>query len=142
MIDLQAANHTNRELELMLAGRKPLAMFYDEISCLPHEEIIPESRFAQHVSSGKFVRGEEVFLGDYHSVLKRIEQIKYVFFALAEESWRIPALALLLRVRYQLRAFQSEEMERIESYLLGYTPEEIDAWCDYRFRRDVRLLSE
>jgi len=46
VVDLKAANHTNRELELMLAGKKPLAWFYDEISVLPHEKIIPEARFS------------------------------------------------------------------------------------------------
>jgi hypothetical protein len=54
MIDLQAANHTNRELELMLAGRKPLAWFYGEISGLPNEGIIPESRFGPHAPSPQY----------------------------------------------------------------------------------------
>jgi hypothetical protein len=65
MIDLRAANHTNRELELMLAGKKPLAWFYDEISCLPNEAIIPEKRFEPHVDSGAFVRAEALFEGEY-----------------------------------------------------------------------------
>jgi len=135
MIDLQAANHTNRELELMLAGKKPLAVFYDEVSCLPHEEIIPEARFAPYVRSGRFVRGEETYIGEYHTGLGREMKIQYVFFALTEEAWRIPALALLLRVRYRMNSHHSEEVERMESALLGYTEEEVDAWCDHRFRR-------
>lgn len=137
MIDLQAANHTNRELELMLSGRKPLAMFFDEISCLPHEEIIPEERFSPYVENGRFVRSEEIFSAEFHPELGRKAQIKYVFFALAEEAWRIPALALLLRVCYQMNSRHPEEIERIESSLLGYTQEEIDAWCDYRFRQNA-----
>lgn len=135
MIDLQAANHTNRELELMLEGKKPLAMFYDEISCLPHEEIIPEAKFEPYVKSGLFARGQETYEDDFHSGLGRNAQIKYVFFAVAAEAWRIPALSLLLRVRYQNKSHQSEDMERMESLLLGYTNEEVDAWCDFRFRR-------
>ena len=134
MIDLEASNHTNRELELMLSGNKPLAMFYDEISFLPHEEIIPEESFAPYVLSGRFVRGDETYTGVFHPDLGRNEEIKYVFFALAEEAWRIPALSLLLRVRYRTRNFQSEEFERMEGALLGYTDEEINAWCDFRFR--------
>lgn len=135
MINLNAANHTNRELELMLAGKKPLAMFYDEMSVLPHEGIIPEEKFAAYVSNGLFVRGEETYAGEFHPGLDRQEQIQYVFFALAEEAWRIPALSLLLRVRYRMNSWHSEEMERMESFLLGYTDEEIDAWCDHRFHR-------
>lgn len=137
MIDLEAANHTNRELELMLAGRKPLAMFYDEVSVLPHEDIIPEERFSPHVVRGLLVRGEETYTGRFHAPLNRNEKIKYVFFALAEEAWRIPAISLLLRIRYQTGNWQSEEFERMEACLLGYTDEEVNAWCDHRFRRDV-----
>jgi hypothetical protein len=135
MIDLQAANHTNRELELMLVGKKPLAMFYDEISCLPHEEIVPEAKFEIYVKSELFVRGEETYQTEFHPGLGRNAQIKYVFFAVVAEAWRIPALSLLLRVRYQNKSHQSEDMERMESLLLGYTNEEVDAWCDFRFRR-------
>ena len=133
MIDLQAANHTNRELELMLAGKKPLAMFYDEVSFLPHEEIIPEEKFAPYVTSGRFVRGDEIYAGDFHAGLGRNVSIKYVFFAIAEEAWRIPALSFLLRIRYRMSSWQSEEFERMEGLLLGYTDEEVDAWCDHRF---------
>jgi hypothetical protein len=133
MIDLEAANHTNRELELMLAGKKPLAMFFDETSVLPNEEIIPDEKFTPYVSNGLFVRGEETYTGAFHSGLNRNEQIKYVFFALVEEAWRIPALSLLLRVRYRMNSWQSEEVERMEGFLLGYTDEEVDAWCDHRF---------
>jgi hypothetical protein len=137
MIDLQAANHTNRELELMLAGKKPLAMFYDEISFLPHEEIIPEAMFAPYVANGRFVRGDETYSGEFHAGLGRNVNIKYVFFAIAEEAWRIPALSLLLRIRYGMGSWQSEEFERMESLLLGYTDEEVDAWCDHRFRQNA-----
>jgi hypothetical protein len=137
MIDLEAANHTNQELQLMLAGRKPLSMFYDEVSVLPHEDIIPEERFSPHVASGLFVRGEETYTGCFHTGLNRNEQIKYVFFALAKDAWRIPAISLLLRIRYKTGNWQSEEFERMEGCLLGYTDEEVDAWCDHRFRHDV-----
>jgi len=42
--------HDDRELELMLAGRKPLAMFTE---VLPLESgLIPEADFAPHVASG------------------------------------------------------------------------------------------
>lgn len=134
MTDLSAANHTNRELELMLAGRKPLAMFYDEVSFLPHDEIIPESKFAPYVLAGSFVRGEQTYEREFNVGLGRNIKIQYVFFALAAHAWRIPALALLLEVRHRTGNWQSEELERMESMLLGYTDSEVDAWCDHRFR--------
>ena len=135
MIDLQAINHTNRELELMLEGRKPLAVFCDEISVLPHEEIIPEERFRPYVESGIFVRGEGEFNGGFHSGLGRDAIIRYVLFAKKDEAWRIPAYLLMRKVFYKLR--YTEELERIESELLGYEDHEIDAWCDHVFRRNA-----
>jgi hypothetical protein len=79
MIDLAAASHTNRELELMLDRRKPLAVFYDEISCLPHDEIIPEERFRPYVEEGLFVRAETILNFGFDVSLGRDMQVKYVF---------------------------------------------------------------
>ncbi|MDO5652821.1 MAG: hypothetical protein Q4G39_01810 [Brachymonas sp.] len=78
MVDLQAANHTNRELALMLAGTKPLAFFCDEISVLPDEIIIPEAEFAPYVQQGRFVRAEAVFADEFLPSLGRVAQIQYV----------------------------------------------------------------
>jgi hypothetical protein len=66
VLDLTAANHTGRELDLMAAGKKPLAMFYAEVGELPDEELIPEKRFAPYVEAGAFVRGETSLEGAYH----------------------------------------------------------------------------
>ena len=133
MIDLEAANHTGRELDLMLAGKKPLAMFYEDIGFLPNEDIIPEERFLPFVEAGQFVRGEETIEGEFHPRLGRRVQVRYVFFALASEAWRVPAMVLLLKARAQSQIFGSEGFERMECALLGYSKEETDAWCEYRF---------
>ena len=79
MIDIKTANHTGRELELMLLGRKPLALFYEEIGFLPDEEIIPEVSFRPFVESGQFVRGEAMIEGDFHPKLGRNLVVHYVF---------------------------------------------------------------
>jgi hypothetical protein len=134
VIDQAAANHTGRELQLMVAGKKPLAMFYGEIGELPHEEIIPEERFAPYVSSGEFVRGETVREGAYHPVLKRNAKVKYVFYALKDEAWRIPAIILVMNAESKL-PMPNETTDRITGALLGYTDEEIDAYCAYYRRR-------
>ena len=132
MIDLKTANHTNRELELMLAGKKPLAMFSEEISFLPDEEFIPEERFSAYVKTGEFVRGETLVAGPYSEKLDRETEIKYVFFALKDEAWRIDAMAILVEQWAKTNEW-NETCERIESALLGYTDEEIDAWCKKSF---------
>jgi len=132
VVDLKAANHTNRELELMLAGKKPLAWFYDEISVLPNEKIVPEARFRPYVESGDFVRGEALIEDRYLPQLGRVAIIKNVLFATRDEAWRIPAFLLTQRVFYRTRTY-TEQLERMQSELLGYTAEEIDAWCDHQF---------
>jgi hypothetical protein len=136
MIDLIAANHTNRELELMLSGRKPLAVFHDEISVLPNEEIIPEERFQPYVDEGRFVRSEAVFNFGFNQRIGRDAQIKYVLYALSTEAWRIHAFILLKRVTLKTKR-NPEEIERMESLLLGYTDEEVDAWCDHLYRTNA-----
>jgi hypothetical protein len=138
MVDLDAANHTNRELELMLAGRKPLAMFYAEASELPDERLIPEDRFASFAASGLFVRGETHVPGGFHDGTQRDLQFKYVFFALKGEQWRIPAMKILLHE--SVKGGWNETCERGESSLLGYTQPEIDAWCRARFPNPSALV--
>lgn len=117
MIDLNTANHTHRELELMVAGRKPLAMFYAEVSELPDDRLIPESRFAPFVESGHFTRHETDIPGGFHSGLQRHLVIRHVFFAAKGEGWRIPAMELLLRE--SIKGGWNETCERVESSLLG-----------------------
>jgi hypothetical protein len=138
VIDLAAANHTGRELELMLAGKKPLAMFYAEVGELPHEELIPEEQFATYVSSGKFVRGETISEGAYHPIWKRNVKIKYVFFALKNEAWRIPAMMLVLTTQIKTAA-PDITIERLTGALLGYTEAEIEAWCTEFLKRYAEI---
>ena len=40
MVDLITANHTGRELALMLSGKKPLAMFYAERAELDRKSVV------------------------------------------------------------------------------------------------------
>jgi hypothetical protein len=129
---LRAMNHTGRELELMLEGGKPLAMFYAFIDELPDEELIPEKTFSTYVSDDRFVR-EEITLPGQDPQSGQPRELKYVFFAERSEAWRIRALALVIRT-YQRMGRTDEGVERIESALLGYTEDEIDAWCDHHFR--------
>lgn len=132
MVDLKAVNHTNRELELMLEGQKPLAVFYAELSELPNEELIPIERFQPYVARGDFVQDEAIFDGPLSASLGRDTKIKYVLYAVKGHEWRIPAYLLVKTVGH--RTGHNESLERLESALLGYSQEEIDAWCDLYFR--------
>ena len=117
----------------MLAGRKPLSWFYDEISCLPDELIIPEEAFSTHVKSGQFLRAEMIIEGSYIERLGRSEMIKHVLFCVPDEAWRIPAMHLL-NVQFSKTGKWNETLERMQGALLGYTEQENDIWCSDRFK--------
>ena len=136
MIDIGAANHTNCELELMLSGRKPLAIFYALTSELPNEELIPEEQFAPHVANGKFVRSEAEIHDLPNDGSNQGKNIKFVFFATKDEDWRIKAM-LLLKEQHAKTNLWNETCERTESALLGYTDEEIEAWCKKAFTKQA-----
>jgi hypothetical protein len=123
-LDLSAAGHVGRELELMLAGRKPLALFYDDAD--DPAGTIPEERFAPHVAAGAFVRDELVLpLAD--PLLGSSSRVRYVLYALPTEQWRIPAALLAIRTRLQVNALADEGLERLLCALLGYSDEETAA---------------
>ena len=88
--------HTNRELEMMLDGCKPLAIFSDDVSVLPNELLIPEKAYEPHVQSERFLRAEKLIEGSYIEKLGRNAQFKTVIFCLPEQAWRINAMFLLM----------------------------------------------
>jgi hypothetical protein len=126
-------SHNGRELKLMLAGRKPLAMFYAEVAALPDEELIPERAFAKYVERGRISRGEETYRFPTESP-RRKTRVRYVFFAMHDEEWRIPAMKLVIACSLRMRGW-NEGIERVEGALLGYTPKEADIWWKHIRRR-------
>jgi hypothetical protein len=117
--------HEGIELELMLAGRKPLAMFTE----VPPIEIgtVPEEDFQPYVASGQIVM-REVFepapaIPGYNGELLR----RRVLYALATEVWRIDAMLLVNQV-YAAQGGWDEGLERIIGKLLGYEDMQIEAF--------------
>ena len=82
--------HEGRELELMLAGKKPLAMFNDD---WPAELERPEIAFDSHVAEGRFVKSVVVFPVPPSNP----PQLRYYFYALPGEEWRISRLIEIQR---------------------------------------------
>ncbi len=114
--------HEGRELELMLAGKKPLALFYDTV---PECGVIPEEEFAPHVQSGKVVERERIFPSSKGSKTEPTPPVRVVFYALPEEVWRIDqALSLMEEVLFQ-KGRPNEEDDARMGRLLGYTEGEI-----------------
>lgn len=109
-------SHTNNELALMLSGRIPLAWFYDEVSCLPDEEIIPECAFSASVQDGTILRAEFVLESSYIGKLKRNARIQHVLFCVPDEERRIPAFTLLLE-QFNITGQWNETLERMQGIL-------------------------
>jgi hypothetical protein len=110
---------------MMVAGQKPLAMFYGDAESGPDERIIPEQRFSSYVENGEFVKSELVLEYAEDPRTNRPIKVRYVFYALISEQWRIEAVRLAVKVMAKMgRA--DEGLDRIMGTLLGHSAEEID----------------
>ncbi|MBP0639904.1 hypothetical protein [Cupriavidus sp. AcVe19-6a] len=112
--------HTNRELLLMLQGRKPLSVFTDEepsTDCI--SPLFPEVKFDAHVGMGRFVKYEYA-----EAVDNGLHRVRWVFYALPEEAWRIKAYVLLFET--SKHSGWNEGFERMQGSLLGYSEQEND----------------
>jgi len=125
--------HTNRELEFMLDGRKPLAHFSDFIFD-DHDPCEPREGFERQVESGAFVKHEAQELGEpFRSNGRLVKGIMHRFYALEDEAWRIPAYLLLKKV--QDKHPWNDALESLEGSLLGYTDEQNDEWLAKLYER-------
>lgn len=73
--------HEGRELALMLAGTKPLAMFVDVV---PSRFVFPDDDFEPYVAAGCLIKRD--FLSQTSDGR---HQVRHLFFALPGEEWRI-----------------------------------------------------
>jgi hypothetical protein len=117
--------HVGRELDMMLAGEKPMAMFYGDADSEPDERIIPEQRFDKYVEAGAFVKKAFVFECAVDPRTKTPVRVKYVLYASAAEQWRTEAMHLALETMMAMgRA--DEGLDRIMASLLGHSLEDIE----------------
>jgi hypothetical protein len=122
-------NHTGKELELMLAGAKPLSMFYDDADTNPESSLIPEADFDLLVEQRGFKKGVRVFELAFDPRTGRRYRMKSVLYALPGEEWRIPAMFLVTETLLKLKgAGRDEAIERMTGALLGYTGDQIEAY--------------
>jgi hypothetical protein len=115
--------HEDRELELMLIGKKPLAMFGDAVSS---DYEVPEADFAPYVSDGTFVRREMVYLPPEPE-----PAIRTVYFARAGEEWRIEAMHRINESLFVRGKSTSPEIEREIGRLLGYAEADIEQFITW-----------
>lgn len=125
--------HTNRELLLMLQGSKPLSVFTDdEPSTGSISPLFPEAKFDAHVAAGRFVKYEHA-----EPVDNGLRRVRWVFYALPKEAWRINAYVLLFET--SKRSGWNEGFERMQGSLLGYSEQENDINIELQRKRAHRM---
>ena len=103
--------HTNRELGLMLAKKKPLAHFADAEGQFPESVQRYLRLFDRHVKNGELIRQDTLVPPDEH----RAYNLHRILFALPGEEWRMDEMVKLME-----SPTWGPEQERREGELLGY----------------------
>ncbi|MCF3628138.1 hypothetical protein RJ527_08685 [Thalassospiraceae bacterium LMO-SO8] len=112
--------HEGRELELMLSGQKPLALFFDT---LPESGVIPDKDFDAFVRSGAFVMDQRIVRPIDGK--KNMPPTRVVLYAIPSEAWRIQEALAILEPVFALTRPPSEEDDVTLGRLLGYAEEDI-----------------
>jgi hypothetical protein len=120
--------HEGRELELLLAGKKPVAMFSDVI---PQSFELPEKDFAPFVETGQLIRREVRFSPYKPGRLG----LRFLFYALPEEEWRIGRLIEIHRAIHENGKSTTPGIETEIGRLLGYLDHEIQFFVERFFNR-------
>jgi len=113
--------HTNRELGLMLRGKKPLAVFADFEGFFPTCVLRYLRMFDRHVLAGRFIKWAH---REYREIRGARQELVTILYAQPSEEWRIDEM-LNLRRHF---ADWTNELERREGELLGYTDEQNENW--------------
>ena len=116
--------HEGRELELMLAGKKPAAMFNED---LPEGFTMPDVLFAPYVESGRVITKEIMISFSKHPQLA----LRYFFFAIPGEEWRMDRLIEIHRLIHEQGSPTTRELETEIGQLLGYQGRDIQAYLDH-----------
>ena len=115
--------HEGQELELLLSGEKPLAMFTDIV---PPSFDWSEDKFDIHAERGELVKREEIYNNPNVPFPTRI-----VYYALPDEAWRIDKLhAINAAVFCELRS-STEQDDEDTGRLLGYSEKQIQTFLEW-----------
>lgn len=118
--------HEGRELDLMLSGDKPLAMFSDIVSSGFEW---PDEQFDPYVTSGALVKKEfRTNTPDGRF------QVRHLYFALPDEAWRIEEAHDLSCRHFDAWNAEAEEACVKLGRLLGYAEGDIQAFVSWSNR--------
>jgi hypothetical protein len=118
--------HEGRELELMLAGKKPLSMFVHAVGI--EREFFPERQFDLHVAEGLFVK--DVHIENDVAIEDESCNLRTVLYATASEAWRIPAMLMIRDIYYSMGAGWRPDLERVTGSLLGYDRNDVELFIE------------
>ena len=113
--------HEGRELELLLAGTKPLArMSYDSQTWFEEDEPL----FQPHVTAGTILR----FTSAHDT-----PPVQTVYYCLPTEEWRIKILETMVGIWKSPNhgGYTIDDYSRIEGTLLGYAKPDIEAFITH-----------
>ncbi|WP_242448816.1 hypothetical protein [Burkholderia metallica] len=127
--------HTGYELALMVQGRKPFGFIDFDSEYRPSVE--RKARFDEYVARG-VLHSEEIIVDAPARHGRPARRIGQILYALKGEEWRIPALEFF-RQNLNRQGNGCENMERLESALLGYEPWQNDWWIEHLARSDNGL---
>jgi hypothetical protein len=122
--------HDGYELELMLAGKKPLSFFYENVDVSAADSTLPEVDFQKFVDDGRICKEEFILEAALHPVTQQPIRIRYLFYAIKGEEWRIPAMILVIKTMIANKKAPDEGLDRIVGSLLGYTNSQNDEYID------------
>ncbi|MDX8481184.1 hypothetical protein RFN28_22365 [Mesorhizobium sp. VK24D] len=113
--------HTNRELAMVLAGAKPLAVFaHERVDGFEKSDALANQDFAPHIADGTL--SEHVKTITISLPSGAALDIDYWFYTLKGEEWRVEAYWLLIELLH--RNAWSPQFEWLVGKLLGYTDQE------------------
>jgi hypothetical protein len=115
--------HNGIELDLMLAGKKPLARFSKELPVGDYE--VGDEAFAQFVDAGfikRFVFNEG--------------PCEYRYYCHPTEEWRVKVLELIRRVALEENkgGFTEDDLHRVDGALLGYEKTDVEQFVAHASR--------
>jgi hypothetical protein len=120
--------HEGKELELMRAGEKKLAMFHDyvpEDGTTIAEEIIPEAAFAPYVKGGEIIR-----IARDITDKRTGDIVRYVCFTLPNEEWRAEAVLWMRQAMRDHTLPSDDTIDIMTGRLLGYSEGDIVEFVD------------
>lgn len=128
MDELPYKTHTNRELQLMLSGGKPMAAFARRFPSRSKPYLMGGQPFEKWVKRGRLKKFESTVFDDDNAGVG----ITYTIYTRPRQGWRARAYIVLKHAG--AKSGWSLAMERAEGLLLGYTDEQIDIYLRTLFK--------